>query len=54
MTSVSGDLKAMRAELRDYLARLAVRHGTFTLSSGEVSDLYVDCRVVLTAPPSDE
>jgi orotate phosphoribosyltransferase len=50
MTSVSGDLKAMRAELRDYLARLAVRHGTFTLSSGEVSDLYVDCRVVATIP----
>ena len=44
------DLDAMRAELRDFLARLAVRHGTFTLTSGEVSDLYVDCRVVTTIP----
>jgi orotate phosphoribosyltransferase len=44
------ELEAMRAELHDYLARLAVRHGTFTLTSGEVSDLYVDCRVVATIP----
>ena len=44
------DLVAMRAELLDYLTRLAVRHGTYTLTSGEVSDLYVDCRVVTTIP----
>ena len=44
------DLVAMRAELLDYLTRLAVRHGSFTLTSGEVSDLYVDCRVVTTIP----
>ncbi len=41
---------AMRAELRELLAKLAVRHGTFTLTSGEVSDLYVDCRVVTMLP----
>jgi orotate phosphoribosyltransferase len=41
---------AMREELRTLLARLAVRHGTFTLTSGAVSDLYVDCRVVATLP----
>jgi orotate phosphoribosyltransferase len=50
MTSLLVDLGAMRAELHDCLARLAVRRGTFTLSSGEVSDLYVDCRVVATIP----
>jgi orotate phosphoribosyltransferase len=44
------ELEATRAELHDYLSRLAVRHGTFTLTSGEVSDLYVDCRVVATIP----
>lgn len=44
------DLAAMREELRDLLARLAVRHGTFTLTSGATSDLYVDCRVVATIP----
>jgi orotate phosphoribosyltransferase len=32
------------------LTRLAVRHGTFTLSSGAVSDFYVDCRVVSMLP----
>jgi orotate phosphoribosyltransferase len=40
----------MRQELRDLLAERAVRHGTFTLSSGAVSDLYVDCRVVTMSP----
>jgi orotate phosphoribosyltransferase len=44
------DLAAMREELRGLLARLAVRHGTFTLTSGATSDLYVDCRVVATIP----
>jgi orotate phosphoribosyltransferase len=43
-------LAEMREELRALLARLAVRHGTFTLSSGEISDFYVDCRVVSTIP----
>jgi orotate phosphoribosyltransferase len=50
LTRTAPDLGAMRRELHDYLARLAVRHGTFTLSSGDVSDLYVDCRVVTTIP----
>lgn len=45
-----GDLEAMRDELRRLLAQHAVRHGTFTLTSGAVSDLYVDCRVVATMP----
>jgi orotate phosphoribosyltransferase len=40
----------MRQELHDLLAERAVRHGTFTLSSGAVSDLYVDCRVVTMLP----
>ena len=44
------DLSAMRDELRHLLATFAVRHGTFTLTSGETSDLYVDCRVVATLP----
>jgi orotate phosphoribosyltransferase len=41
---------AMRAELRDLLARLAVRHGHFVLASGKESDFYVDCRVVTMLP----
>lgn len=40
----------MRQELHSFLARLAVRHGTFTLTSGATSDLYVDCRVVTMLP----
>lgn len=40
----------LRTELRALLATLAVRHGRFTLSSGAVSDLYVDCRVVSMLP----
>ncbi|MBI3973940.1 MAG: orotate phosphoribosyltransferase [Chloroflexi bacterium] len=40
----------MREELRQLLAKLAVRRGTYTLSSGAVSDLYIDCRVVTTLP----
>jgi orotate phosphoribosyltransferase len=42
--------EAMRRELHELLTRLAVRHGTFTLSSGGVSDFYVDCRVVTMLP----
>ena len=42
--------EAMRRELRELLAKLAVRHGTFTLSSGAASDFYVDCRVVTMLP----
>ena len=41
---------ALRHELHELLTRLAVRHGTYTLSSGEVSDFYVDCRVVTMLP----
>ncbi len=44
------DLSQLRGELHDLLTRYAVRHGTFTLASGEVSDFYVDCRVVTTMP----
>lgn len=39
-----------RNELRELLTKHAVRHGTFTLTSGETSDLYIDCRVVTTMP----
>lgn len=42
--------EAMREELRQLLATHAVRRGTFTLTSGAVSDLYVDCRVVTMLP----
>src|SRR5262245_33765996 len=42
--------ESMRQELHDLLCKLAVRHGTFTLSSGAVSDFYVDCRVVSMLP----
>ena len=41
---------AMRQELHGLLSQLAVRHGTFTLSSGAVSDFYVDCRVASMLP----
>jgi orotate phosphoribosyltransferase len=44
------DLGQLRDELHGLLTRHAVRHGTFTLTSGEVSDFYVDCRVVTTMP----
>lgn len=39
-----------RQELHQFLTELAVRHGSFTLSSGAVSDFYVDCRVVSMLP----
>jgi orotate phosphoribosyltransferase len=44
------DLAALRKELHALLAQHAVKHGTFTLSSGETSNFYVDCRVVSTMP----
>jgi orotate phosphoribosyltransferase len=50
VTMAGPDLGAMREELRELLGRLAVRHGTFTLTSGATSDLYIDCRVVATIP----
>lgn len=43
-------LAALRQELHGLLREHAVRHGRFTLTSGKVSDLYVDCRVVTTRP----
>jgi orotate phosphoribosyltransferase len=43
-------LDELRVELRELLARYAVKHGRFTLTSGEISDFYVDCRVVATLP----
>jgi orotate phosphoribosyltransferase len=42
--------EAMRQELHELLSKLAVRHGTFTLTSGAVSDFYVDCRAVSMVP----
>ena len=42
--------EAMRQELHELLSKLAVRHGTFTLTSGAVSDFYVDCRFVSMLP----
>ena len=50
ITMAGPDLGALREELREMLGRLAVRHGTFTLTSGATSDLYIDCRVVATIP----
>ena len=52
MTAVAGrpSLDEMRHELRDLLAKYSVRYGTFTLTSGATSDLYIDCRVVATMP----
>jgi orotate phosphoribosyltransferase len=41
---------AMRQALRRLLEELAVRQGRFVLSSGAVSDFYVDCRVVTMLP----
>src|SRR5918994_2311738 len=43
-------LAEYRRELRDLLATHSVKHGTFTLTSGATSDLYIDCRVVATMP----
>ena len=43
-------LAEYRRELRDLLAKYSVKHGTFTLTSGATSDLYIDCRVVATMP----
>ncbi len=42
--------EGLRRELHQLLSELAVRHGSFTLSSGGVSDFYVDCRVVSMLP----
>src|SRR5687768_6560764 len=39
-----------RRELSDLLATHSVKYGTFTLTSGATSDLYIDCRVVATMP----
>ena len=43
-------LDEYRCELRDLLATHSVKYGTFTLTSGATSDLYIDCRVVATMP----
>jgi len=43
-------LDRARADLLERLRRDAVRHGTFKLASGRVSDFFVDCKsVVLSA-----
>jgi orotate phosphoribosyltransferase len=46
MASVTTEL----AELRDILKRKSVRFGTFTLASGQTSDVYVDCRPTTCDP----
>lgn len=38
------------AELRDILKRKSVRFGSFTLASGQTSDVYVDCRPTTCYP----
>ena len=47
---LSPQLAEYRRELRDLLATHSVKYGTFTLTSGATSDLYIDCRVVATMP----
>jgi orotate phosphoribosyltransferase len=49
-TDLSPRLAEYRRELRDLLAIHSVKYGTFTLTSGATSDLYIDCRVVATMP----
>ncbi|RLT59338.1 MAG: orotate phosphoribosyltransferase [Chloroflexi bacterium] len=44
------DITAARDELRSLLRERSVRHGTFKLSSGAMSDFYVDCRQVTMDP----
>jgi len=48
--ALSPPLAEYRRELRDLLAEYSVKYGTFTLTSGATSDLYIDCRVVATMP----
>ena len=48
--ALTPQLAEYREELRRLLATRAVRYGTFTLTSGKTSDLYIDCRVVATLP----
>jgi len=38
------------AQLRDILKAKSVRFGTFTLASGQTSDVYVDCRLTTCNP----
>jgi len=38
------------SELKDILRRNSVRFGTFTLVSGETSDVYVDCKLTTCSP----
>jgi len=44
------DLKARKEELKKLLLKKSVRSGTFTLASGQTSDLYIDCRVTAMDP----
>ncbi|MEB3199291.1 MAG: orotate phosphoribosyltransferase [Synechococcaceae cyanobacterium] len=46
MSVPPSDPSQQRALLRDLLARLAYRHGEFTLASGRRSDHYVNCKPV--------
>src|SRR5581483_2870482 len=45
-SSLSQDL----AELRDILQKKSVRFGTFTLASGQTSNVYIDCRLTTCDP----
>jgi orotate phosphoribosyltransferase len=38
------------AELRDILKKKSVQFGTFTLASGQTSDVYIDCRLTTCDP----
>src|SRR5688500_14921078 len=39
-----------RTRLLDLIAQRSARRGTFTLSSGKQSDLYIDCRLTTMHP----
>ncbi len=38
------------SQLKEILRRKSVRFGTFTLASGETSDVYVDCKLTACSP----
>src|ERR1041385_1049963 len=44
------NLEEIKSELREILMTKSVRHGTFTLTSGKTSDLYVDARTTTSDP----
>jgi orotate phosphoribosyltransferase len=44
------NLQRLKTELLGILMEKSVRHGTFTLSSGAISDLYVDAKLTTSDP----